>query len=369
MRKFIAVVFLFVTACGGGDSFNAQKSSYGEPTQTSVSTFTADTIDGDTRSYVTKRTGEVEKFGQMFDVVVSESTESSGEILISPYPVTESDTKITLGGMTSTLGTEITAEEPLEIDLDPPVGEAVTITGDFTVKLPGMPSSEVVTVSGSYTLESEDATVTTPAGTFSGLKKYTGSGTVQGSLIAALLPEGTVSGEVYYSPVLGVVSYKINELGMGGNMDSNWDFGDPEETGYRAIRKTDVIDSTKTSFSLATSDVTGEFDADKNSHAKMLLEMRYVDEDLAKTGSMPTGLSVEFGVPFGYFPHQLVESPVSIFHPEENEQGYRYFIAYVDQADKYNALDEISYHINVDNSSGTTQPMRVTARIYYNKIK
>lgn len=369
MKKIIATVFLFVVSCGGGDSFNAEKSSYGEPTQTSISAFTADTIDGATRSYVTRRTGEVQKFGQTFDVVVSESSESTGEMLISPFPVKENDTKITLGGMTSTLGTEITAEEPLEIDILPPVGEAVTVSGDFTVKLPGMSASEVVTVNGSYTLESEDATVTTPAGTFSGLRKYTGSGTVQGSLISALLPDGTVSGEVYYSPVLGVVSYKVNELGIGGNMDSNWDLGDSEGVGYRAIRKTAVINSANTSFSLDTSDITGELDADKKSHAKMLLELRDVDENAAKTGTVPTALNIEFGVPMGYFPHQLVESPVSIFHPEEKGKGYKYFIAYVDQADKHNSLDEISYHINVDNSSGIVQPVRVTARIYYNKIK
>jgi len=36
----------------------------------------------------------------------------------------------------------------------------------------------------------------------------------------------------------------------------------------------------------------------------------------------------------GYFPFALVQSPVSIFHPEENKEGFTYWLCHVDEAAK-----------------------------------
>ena len=131
------------------------------------------------------------------------------------------------------------------------------------------------------------------------------------------------------------------------------------------MKKSAVINKENPSFELSTHDLKGNFDADPKQHAKMLLEIRYLDENAAKNDPMPE-VNVEFGTVMGYFPSQLVESPVSIFFPEENGEGYKYFISYVDQAAKGNDKP-ISYRISVTGGE-SVKPMRVTARIYYYKV-
>jgi hypothetical protein len=100
----------------------------------------------------------------------------------------------------------------------------------------------------------------------------------------------------------------------------------------------------------------------------MLLELRYVDETKAKQTNVPEFVygNIEFGTTWGYFPHQLIASPVSLFHPEENGKGYTFFVAYVDQAAKNQQTNGITYHVKAtlpDYMYGS--PMRATARIVY----
>jgi hypothetical protein len=375
MKKFVAIfglaLFCFLSCDGGGSSFDPEKSSYGEATETSTGQYVVDVVEGGTRTYVAKKTDTVTKDGVELSVITAVSTETTREILVSPFPLSESDKTVTFGGFTSTSGTEITPEKPVEIDLFPPVGEEVPINENFTATLPGMSVSSEFNFTGTYTLESDDATAQTPNGSYSGLMHYTGKGKISGDLIPVILQGGDLTGELWISPVLGIIAYKIPELGIGGDMESTWDYGDPDELGHKAVRKTGVINAENPSFALDTYEIAGGFDADKDTHAKMLLEIRYLDEDLAKTGPIPgyPAVNIEFGVPMGYFPSFLVESPVSIFHPEENGKGYKYFIGYVDQASKNSLSNPISYHIKVDADTSASSDMRVTARIYYNKIE
>ena len=75
---------------------------------------------------------------------------------------------------------------------------------------------------------------------------------------------------------------------------------------------------------------------------------------------------VNFGTMGGmyYFPHELIESPVSVFFPEENGNGFRYWYAFVDQAAKNQDENGISYTISVDKDASLPE-LRVTARIAY----
>jgi hypothetical protein len=83
--------------------------------------------------------------------------------------------------------------------------------------------------------------------------------------------------------------------------------------------------------------------------------------------ALPTFLwnHVEFGTVWGVYPYQLVESPVSLFHPEENGKGYKYWVGYVDQAAKNESSNGIAYHIGVNLPDYVSSPVRVTARILY----
>ena len=61
-----------------------------------------------------------------------------------------------------------------------------------------------------------------------------------------------------------------------------------------------------------------------------------------------------------------MQSPVSIFHPEENKQGFTYWYAYVNEAAKNEPGENgILYRIKVTFPDYMTSPVRVTARIRY----
>ncbi len=66
---------------------------------------------------------------------------------------------------------------------------------------------------------------------------------------------------------------------------------------------------------------------------------------------------------WGMFPHILVPSPIGIFHPEENGQGYTYWIALIDQAAKNEPQNGIAYHIAVTSPDYNSQDVRGSARM------
>ncbi len=170
---------------------------------------------------------------------------------------------------------------------------------------------------------------------------------------------------VWYHPAFGVVKVQIPMFEVGMDIDGEHDCGDPLADGFNAIQKVGVVEAGGERFSLNVYDCAGDFAADKNTHAKMLLELRFADEDLAKSTTPPPVVE-EFGTVFGYFPETLVQSPVSIFHPEENGHGFVYWYALVDQAAKNAAGDNgISYRIEVRPTDYQVSAVRATARIVY----
>ena len=370
MKKFtlFAIFALFMFACGGGSdsSFNAEKSPYGEPTVTSVAAINAGMLTNEKKLHVLERSGTSEFSGRVFDVIdVKIDGNSEAEMLFSPFPVTKETKKIVFGGYTSKSGEGIKPKEAVEVDL-PDLGETTEGSGEFTVKLPGMPVEVDVPLDWTLKLEEENVSIDTPSGSYSGVRHYTGSGKISEGTLGDFLGNTEFTGEVYFSPTLGIpVKYKLNGVNFDGDLESVWDYGDPDETGYRVMKKSGIVNSENPSFQLSTYELKGNFDADPDQHAKMLLEIRYLDENAAKNDPMPE-INVEFGTVSGYFPSQLVESPVSIFFPEEEGEGYKYFIAYVSQAAKgHNG--PISYRVSVSGGE-SVKPLRVTARIYYNKI-
>jgi hypothetical protein len=70
-------------------------------------------------------------------------------------------------------------------------------------------------------------------------------------------------------------------------------------------------------------------DADKDSHAKMLVELRWADDAMAKTDKRPS-IDPVFGTDTGMYSATLEQAPVSFLHPEENGKGYVYWYYYVE---------------------------------------
>ncbi len=256
-----------------------------------------------------------------------------------------------------------TTNEPVVIDLNPPVGEPRIIEAAGTAVLgdPSVPGNhhEIEGVV-SYTLEEKDVTVETSIGLIPGCRRFVGSTDAYGQNLEA---------EVYYHPTKGVVAGHINwppPYGTAIDLMGISDLGDPD-SGVGDIQALGVIGPGDARFRLSTYDVNNDLDADKDRHAKMLLEVRWLDEDKARTDKHPEVIE-EFGVSMGYFPSRLVPSPISFFHPDENGQGYTFWVALVDQAAKNLPSQGVSYHIEARPTAQAEAQMRVTARIVYHKV-
>ena len=134
-----------------------------------------------------------------------------------------------------------------------------------------------------------------------------------------------------------------------------------------------VLDATHTSVTFSTYDRVGELDADMCVHAKMLAEVRWAnDTDAATLGEPdPTLFRAEFNGGMGTFCWGgclLTESPVSIFHPEDNGKGFKFWYAFISQALKNEYVEGgskgSSYEIHVSKDA-SLPPIRVTMRIAY----
>jgi hypothetical protein len=301
----------------------------------------------------------------------------------------------------------VTLDQPVTVSLKTPLNTLQHETSSATIAFTGDTTPHHGQATSQYTLIDDNATVDTSMGKIYGCKRVSGStqvlvdsnidgGTASlpnvlaGTPVAgerrhlpsdsnidggtASLPNvlaGTpLSGDLWYHPSYGIVAFNSPELKLGMTMTDTSDCGAPDADGFAILRKASIVDSAHP-FKVSTyDDCAKQFDADKNEHAKMLLELRWADDAKAKAGGVDTlgpMLKVEFGDIFGYFPASLQNSPVSIFHPEENGQGFIYSYAYVSQADKYMPTNGIEYHVSVGVDSGAS-PIRATARIYYKKF-
>ena len=266
-----------------------------------------------------------------------------------------------LGGVVP--GASTTFDKPINVNLNPPVGQPQSLAASGTVAI-GTSAPSPATFNGQYTLMEKEATVATEMGKISGCSHFQGNATSTSPEIPAALKGSAPTADLYYHPSYGVVAFNSPTLNVGTAMTGTDDCGSVDSSNYRIIRKMGVVDAS-TSFDLDSYVCDGnQFAADKNTHAAMLLELRWVDETVAMGDVQPAPV-VEFGTGLGTFPQAMKETPASVFHPEENTKGFKYWYSYVNQAAKNEPGDNsTSYHIKVTGGAGVA-PVRVTARIYY----
>ena len=257
-----------------------------------------------------------------------------------------------------------TLDEPVTVDLDAPVGKTVNVEVGGAMVIAGTTSLRGQ-AQGSYKLLEDAVALETGLGTVQNCKHFQGSFTMTGEGLPAQLAALQFSGDAWYHPQYGLIGAVVHrpplpdvEIGITGSSDTKDLAG-----GYRMTQKMEALEASHGSLRLNTYDLAQQFDADKNTHAKMLLELRFLDEERAKSSEQPP-VSIEFGTALGIYPAQLMQSPLSFFHPGEKGKGYVYWIAFVDQAAKNETSNPISYHISA--SLGTaSQKVRATARILY----
>ena len=365
----------FVAACDPGDEGVDVKVPFGNVTPTTRFVLTGTMPFVTTNTFYSGSIGTKEVNGRTYqrfrvgyDIAspseLSETTKGTEFQVELPTPDT-----FVIGGFEDVSVMVGVLDAPLEINLAPPVGvpQSVSASGALTpVDGEGKPASGTAT----YTLVSDDETVVTDLGVVTGCRHFTAAGSLTGEAIPVPLQGVEITGDVWYHPDLGVVKWDIPLVNAGMGLDSVLDYGDASGDS-NTIRRVGVVSAqTGGTFELSTYDVNGALDATKMQHARMLLELRWADDELARTGSMPSypGVNVEFGTVWGTFGYELVESPFSIFHPEEAGKGYKYWYAYVDEAAKNEpGADGIAYHVRVTADTSFTPALRCSARIYYKR--
>jgi hypothetical protein len=372
---------LALTGCGGSKKggFDGATAPYGAITPTTQVHATAKfpssgLLAGPNLSVVTSVVGQKTIGGASYDRLVTASVDNPTKNIEYLVKKNADETLDFAGVLCSSFAsglvpaTSVTFTTPIKVNLDSPVGQPQTVTESGTLTLTDSSASSSANVTGTYTLLEKNMTVATGMGPLSGCSHFTGNVLANSAGLPAAFAGQTFTGNVWYHPSFGVVAFNTPELGIGTAMTDSSDCGSVDSSGYKIIRKVGVVDASS-SFELGTYECDGnKFAADKNVEASMLLELRWADETLAMTDTHPLP-GVEFGTPLGYFPNAMVESPTSIFHPEENGKGFKYWSSYVQQGHK-NAPgdDSTAYHITVDGVAGLS-PVRVTARIYYKVLQ
>lgn len=251
--------------------------------------------------------------------------------------------------------------QPVDLAIDPPIGADQTVTLTGTLIAPGQTTAQNVTLNGTYKLIADDESVTTAMGVIHNCRHFSAKATFL---------DAPIEGELWYHDQYGIVAAKVPAYNLDTTFVGTNDMGDPNATGgVNVIRKMSVVKVDNQGFSLDTYDRKKQFDADKMSHAKMLVELRWLDETQAKTELQPNiNLTFIANGGLGYFPHTFVRSPISLFHPEENGKGYVYWVAYVDQAQKNEtAAGGVSYGVK-STSYDPNGAVRTTARIVYHLV-
>jgi hypothetical protein len=359
----------------GGSTFDGEKAPYGNRSPATVS-HSVIQKGGATSTAVTQTAGEKTIGGTTYTRLTATNTAdpSSGvEWWINEKPgesVTiagwDGHTKMANGIVPP--GT-VTLNTPLTVSLNPPLNVPQTATSGATIQVPGDPTVHQGQASFNYTLVDDNAAVETSMGTIYGCKHFSGTASAVSDLLPPILTGVTAQGDVWYHPSYGVVAFTSPLLDLGMEISDAVDCSDPDSSGHVIVRKTATVDSAHW-FSVDTyGDCNQAFDADKDEHAQMLLELRWADDAKAKAGAPDTlgpMLHIEFGTVWGVFFATPVKTQVSALHPEENGQGFNYLYAFVNQAAKNEATNGIAYHISVKVDSGASA-MRATGRIYYKK--
>ncbi|MCC6996161.1 MAG: hypothetical protein IT370_16245 [Deltaproteobacteria bacterium] len=381
MRRLLLGMLLLASVSGcGGDSGSSQadpKAPFPRYTANTRSTWTRSLPDGTKKSYESRLIGQVTVNGETFEKFQAGDPPStpggSGGELVGH--IVDADTVVVVSVAFRTTSASIlgvpeyvsaTADAPVKLEIEPPLGVAQPFSVSGKTVL-GSPSAAPLqgTLTGSYTLAEKGVAIASPLGMVTGCNHYTVAASVPflfGSTMA-------VSGEAWYSPQLGVVKASLSSplsglsVGMAATGDG-FDLGD----GWASVTAagTRGAGATTGAFQLSSRDFAGEFDADKNTHAKMYLEVRWADESKALTDTKPFVQPV-FGTVFGQFPSTLVLSPVSLLFPEDNGKGYKHWVGFVDQAAKNESQNGIAYTITA-NYDPSFSPIRLAGRIVYKRI-
>lgn len=382
-RWFLPCLLPVLAACGGGSEDGGgtvgAKDPLGPPTPTTTYVFQYQGVNGKTDTQVAGYNGTKDFGGTPFDVFQVHPDKPDGmEHGMEAYVVIKpGDTVSFAGGKLFWANSGMqppeqpfvsgTVEPPLSGSLNPPLGvtQSVPVKGTLYIGDPTDPANaQAVDTTVTYTLVDDDASVATSLGTVHGCKHVQGETTVMGI---------TVHPEVWYHPQMGLVKFHVDYPapdGIGMDLAEIRDMGNAKE-GQGTIKAVKVLTPDARDFRLDTYDVNGQFDADKDKHAKMLLEIRWADDEQAKTAAVPQflGNDVEFGTVWGIYPFQMVESPVSLFHPEENGKGFTFWYGYADEAAKNEpGSNGIPYIIQVRPGDAMTGAVRATARIRYHVI-
>jgi hypothetical protein len=379
---WVAVVLAGAFAgCGGDSGADGEGTGakdpflrYSESTQFSL---VRTLPDGTKESYSSRPTSEIEIDGATYTrlQVGDDISSGSGSGVEFAGTIIDEDTVEVVRGAFSTSSAALfgvpayvsaTADEPILIDIAPPVGEPQSFSVSGTSVF-GTPDAEPQpgTVAGTYTLAETDVTVDTPVGAVAGCNHYTVDATVP--LLFGV--DTDVVGDVWYSPRLGLVKAELASpldglgVGFGGSNDARL-----LDDGWATVQRVAVLGlgAADASFAVSSYDVEQLYNADKDTHAKMLLEVRFADETLAKSDQQPAVIET-FSTDFGYYPSMLVASPVSFLFPEDNDQGFTHWIAFVDQAAKNQTVNGISYNIDVTYDAGAP-PVRVAGRVLYKRV-
>jgi hypothetical protein len=369
------VIFI---ACGKGNEngSGAVKSPYKPVSKTTTLNYNITRLNGSTAEAVIQYGGSVQFAGETWDDSVGSYTTPEGEMnvhiygkLIGSYGAKVAGYKVDYPSGSSDTDYTVTFDAPVTLDttkipLDKEQTQDLSGTITFADNRPSIHGK----VSATYTKTTEDATIDTDFGTVSGVQVYEGSMTLvegEGWSLLDFFRGIKFTGRVMFHPTLGILKIEVDDLPLGVAMTGQYDCGDPSASDYNTIQKVGEVSTENPTFTLSSYDCSGQFDADKYRHATMLVELRWADSDKAKTTQQPM-VETEFTTIWGYFPYTFVQSPTSIFHPEENGQGYTYWYAYVDEGAKNEPGENgISYGVEVRFPDYMTSPVRVTARIKY----
>jgi hypothetical protein len=332
--------------------------------------------DGTAARYITRRVGiqsvGATSYGRYRMERVGENAVTGAELWLNP----EADGKITFGGgsysseTAPTLGLpgagKATLTAPVTVDLNAPVGQVQSFTLKADAAIGDSPITQSIEAVGSYTIAENDVSVQTSAGVIGGCSRVSVEGTVPLLFGDAPAP---IKGQVWISKSLGVVKAQLDDplAGFGMGVVESRGFHDLGGD-YASVEAVGVVGNGATKFELSTTEAgAGALDADKETHAAMLIEMRWVDEATAKSPSQPM-VAAELGTLFGVFPTQVVQSSSSFLHPDENGKGYVYWVVYANEAAK-NELGSngIAYHSLVT-ADASMSPVRVSSRIIYKRF-
>ena len=259
------------------------------------------------------------------------------------------------------VGVDVQFNTPVVVDVAGPLGEPQTTTvqgtlvfGDPNVSDPGYLPFDMT-----FTPEEDGVVAPAPMGDVPGCRRTTFTASTTGGI--------TVSGALWTKEAIGVV-HAVLDAGAFGQFElgtEGWT-GFDDVGGRRLIQAEQRLDATTPSFSLSTYDIDGDFVADKDTHAQMWLELRFADADLARTTARPQ-VSESFGTIFGVFPSMLVQTDLSVLHPEDADEGFTYWIAAVDEAAKNEPVNGIAYSVSAAWSGG--EPVLAGAFIQYKRLE